>query len=133
MDSAITGVIPGGILGAVAITGAWAASRGIQLPVVSSTRAAFFAVAVLGIAACAPGIGAAITAGGTGAVSWLNPAAIIGSVLGVAALALIASVAFGFRLPLVADDSQALLALAAIIAVKIAVALGNGVVLAATR
>jgi hypothetical protein len=133
MDSAITGVIPGSIVGAVAVGGAYLASRGIQLPVLSSPRAAFWAVAIVGMVACAPGLNSVLTAGGSGAMSWVSPAAVAGSVLGVAGLALMASVAFGFRLPYVANDTQALVALGAIVALKVVIALGNGAVLAATR
>jgi hypothetical protein len=63
------------------------------------------------------------TLGGIGTVQgthgWMHPVTIIGSILGVAALLVVALPLFGIHVPLVADTRSAVLALAIIMLVKV--------------
>jgi hypothetical protein len=118
-------------LGALAAYVVWAALKGAQLPVVSGVRGAFWAVTGIGFVMCAVGgIGAGLARSGQ---NWLDPFMLAGIALGVVALAVVASVAFGLRLPLVADDRAALLVLAGIVAAKVVVSTAHGFVATLVR
>jgi hypothetical protein len=109
--------IVGAIL-TIAITALTAA--GVKLPVLSTERAAFFALVIIGFLMCMIG-GSGRVIGGYGIG---HPVTIIGSVIGIAVLILGASILFGFRLPLVTDDRTALFFVAGLIIVKVAI---NGI------
>jgi predicted tellurium resistance membrane protein TerC len=86
-----------------------------RLPLIDTDRAAFIALGVLGFAMC--------TMGGIGVViqkrGWADPITIIGTLMGVLALALIVLVLLGVRLPLIATDRDAFVALAGIGVLKV--------------
>jgi hypothetical protein len=95
-------------------------AAGVKLPILSTERAAFFALVIIGFVMCMiGGSGRVIGSYGIG-----HPVTIIGAVIGIAVLVLGASILFGFRLPLVADDRTALFFVAGLIIVKVAI---NGI------
>ncbi len=82
----------------------------------ATSRLVFGLVTVVGMAMCAPGIGKAARL-----ALWAHPATILGSLLGILALLLAAQGIFRFHLvPL--TNAQSLLAILAIIVVKLALA-----------
>jgi hypothetical protein len=86
-----------------------------QLPLVNTDRGAFIALAILGFAMCSVGgIGTAIARRG-----WKGGVTILGSVLGVLALAFIVLVLLGVSLPFIATDRDAIIALVGICMVKV--------------
>ena len=105
-------------LGGGAVVYTLAVLAGTRLPLITSSRAAFYGLAAIGFAMCTVGMSKIATG-----LGWIHPISVIGIVLGVAALALMAVVAFGVRLPSITDDRAALIVLAALIAVKWALAL----------
>ena len=100
-----------GILSAVIV---FATLAGKPLPLISGPRAALIALLVIGMTMCA--------AGGIGQVGasgrWGSPLAIVGYLLGAAILVVIASVFTGWKLPLIAGETQAVTAVAVLMAVK---------------
>jgi hypothetical protein len=92
----------------------YATLTGKPLPLISGPRSTMIALLVIGMAACA--------AGGIGQVGasgrWASPLAILGYLLGAAILVVIASVFTGWKLPMIAGDTQAVTAVGAMIAVK---------------
>jgi hypothetical protein len=107
-------------LGAGAVLYTLAVLAGTRLPLITSGRAAFYGLAAIGFAMCTVGMGKVATG-----LGWAHPISIVGSVLGVTALALVAVVAFGIRLPFITNDRAALIVMAALIAVKWALALAT--------
>ena len=101
-----------GLLAAVVVAGTLTR---IRLPLIGSDRTAFYALAVIGLIMCPLGMQFQ-------RYGWLHPASIAGIVLGSLGLLVLAAVIFRLRLPLLADDRAATLALAGIMAAKIAVA-----------
>lgn len=119
------------VLAAIAV--AAVAAGGRTLPIVGTGRGALIAVAVIGMTGCAiAGISQTTTFG------WTHPVMILGSVLGVLALAVIAAGVFGWD-PIVrpiaslgpggtlisaTTEQLAIVAIAAMIALKFVVNLG---------
>jgi hypothetical protein len=88
---------------------------GRDVPIVGNGAGALLALGIIGIAMCTlSGIGTV-----QGKLGWTHPLTIIGSILGVAALLVVALPLFGVHLPLIADTRSAVLALAVIMLVKV--------------
>jgi hypothetical protein len=119
------------VLAAIAV--AAVAAGGRALPMVGTGRGALIAVAVIGMTGCAvAGISQTTTFG------WTHPVMILGSVLGVVALAVIAAGIFGWdpvvrpvaslapggTLIAATTEQLAIVAIAAMIAVKFVINLG---------
>jgi hypothetical protein len=101
------GLLAAGVL-AVALIGK-------KLPLLSNLRLDLAILIVLGMAMC--------TQGGIGRVAalnaWGHPLAIVGYVLGAAILLVAGATFLNIRLPLIADDRQALLLVAGLIGAKV--------------
>jgi hypothetical protein len=72
---------------------------------------------VLGMAICTAGIGRVAASG-----AWLGVPGILGSVLGVAVLAIVGSRLLGVKLPYLATNRQAIVAVLALAILKLAIA-----------
>lgn len=99
------------LFAAVAVIGA----TGRKVPVLSNARLDIVLLVILGMAIC--------TQGGIGRIAatgqWSHPQAIIGYILGGSIL-LIATAAFiGWKLPLIQNPQQALIAIAILVSLKI--------------
>ena len=94
-------------VGFVAVTGK-------KVPVISNTRVAMGVMLLLGMAMCTSGIGrvAAIQ-------QWMHPLAIIGYLLGALILVIGLGTVFGWKLPYIQNDAQAILIVAVLIGVKV--------------
>jgi hypothetical protein len=90
---------------------------GANLPIFAGDRTAFYALAAAGFLACS--LGMAKTSMERG---WTHPVTWIGMFLGALAMSLVAAVYFGFPLPFIVTDRAALIALTAIIGVKVGLA-----------
>jgi hypothetical protein len=102
------------VLGLLAAALVFMVLTGRDVPIVGNGAGALLALGLIGLAMC--------TLGGIGTVQgtlgWTHPLTIIGSILGVAALLVVALPLFGVDLPLIADTRSAVLALAVIMLVK---------------
>jgi hypothetical protein len=105
-------------LACAAIVAATLAGR--PLPLINGPRGALLALLILGMAACTGGIGQVGASG-----RWLAPLAIAGYVLGAAILAVIVSALAGWKLPWVANETQAVLAVAGLMAVKYSIGIAG--------
>jgi uncharacterized membrane protein required for colicin V production len=103
------------VLGVLAAGLVFLILTGRDVPIVGSGAGALLALGVIGIAMC--------TLSGIGSVqstlNWTHPLTIIGSILGVAAVLVVVLPLLGVQLPLIADTRSAVLALAAIMLVKV--------------
>lgn len=114
----------GAVVAGAGVYVAYAAATGRGVPLVGGGKGALWTAAALGMTACGvAGIGAALERTGG---SWNDPFMIAGCVLGVAGLAVVASAATGVRPSFLAEDRDAFLALAGIIAAKVAVSTAHG-------
>jgi len=103
------------ILAALIVVVTFLALRGQNLPLLSNLKVSVAIVLILGFAMCAQG-----GLGYVGAVGqWTHPLAILGAILGAAILVVAGAAMFGFKLPLIAGPSQALIAMVALIGVKV--------------
>lgn len=100
-------------LGLVSAGIAFATLAGKSLPLIAGPRAALIALLVVGMAACMGGIGQVGVSG-----RWLAPLAVVGYVLGAVILLIIIAAFAGWKLPFVQNDTQAVAAVAALMAVK---------------
>lgn len=100
-------------LGVVCAGIVYATLAGKTLPLISGPRAALIALLVLGMAACMGGIGQVGASG-----RWLSPLAIVGQLLGVLILVVVLAAFTGWKLPYVQSDTQAVAAVAVLMAVK---------------
>jgi hypothetical protein len=100
-------------LGLVSAGIVFATLTGKHLPLISGPRAALIALLVVGMAACMGGIGQVGASG-----RWLAPLAVVGYVLGAAILLVIIAAFAGWKLPFVQNDTQAVVGVAALMAVK---------------
>lgn len=91
---------------------------GVKLPILVDERTAFYALAAAGFLACSLGMAKISMQQG-----WTHPITLAGMMLGTLALLLVAAVYFGFSLPFIASDRATLIALTAIIGVKVSLAL----------
>ncbi len=81
-----------------------------------SDRATVIGLGVVGMAICTTGIGKVATSG-----NWLSVPGILGSLLGVIALAILGAAIFGKELPGIPGDRAALILLATIVVVKVGI------------
>ena len=100
-------------LGLICAVIVYATLTGKSLPLISNPRSALIALLVVGMAACAGGIGQVGASG-----RWLSPLAILGYVLGLALLAVFVSAFAGWKLPIIQNEAQAATAAAILMAVK---------------
>lgn len=105
-------------LGALTFGLALVTLAGVQLPILVDDRAAFYALAAAGFLACSLGMAKIAMEQG-----WTNPITLAGILLGALAMLLVAALYFGFSIPFITGDRAALIALTAIIGVKVALAL----------
>jgi hypothetical protein len=80
---------------------------GMHVPLVTTDRAAVYALAALGFGMCALNMGR--TATGLG---WTHPITLIGLALGALIALVVVAVAAGWRLPLISSDRMAFAAIA---------------------
>jgi len=101
------------LLGLLVAAMVFIAVTGKKVPVLSNPRVAMTAVLVLGMAMCTSGIGrvAAIQ-------QWAHPLAILGYLLGALILVIGLGTVFGWKLPLIQSDAQAMLIVAVLIGFK---------------
>ncbi len=88
---------------------------GAGAPLLTNLRFDISLVIVLGMAVCAQGGIGRVAASG----QWRHPLSIIGYLLGGAIALVTVSTFAGWKLPLIADQSQALLAVAILIGIKV--------------
>ncbi len=120
MKAKAFGLIPGFLLPFVLVlAAAWitlTVLAGKTLPLINSPRAALWGLLILGMAACSGGIGQ------VGASNrWASPLAILGYLLGAAILVVFAAGLSGWQLPLVQTQTQALVAVSALMVVKLVI------------
>lgn len=88
---------------------------GKKIPVLSNVRADIILLVLIGMAIC--------TQGGIGRIAatgqWTHPLSIIGYLLGGLILLITLTVFAGWKLPLIANDQQALLAIAILAGLKV--------------
>ncbi len=103
------------VLGLLAVGLVFMILTGRDVPVVGNGSGALLALGIIGMAMC--------TLSGIGTVQstlgWTHPLTIAGSILGVAALLVVALPLLGVHLPLIADTRSAVLALAVIMLLKV--------------
>ncbi len=103
------------VLGLLAAGLVFMVLTGRDVPIVGNGAGALVALGLIGIAMCTmSGIGTA-----QATLGWTHPLTIVGSILGVAALLVVALPLFGVHLPLIPDTRSAVLALAVIMLVKV--------------
>lgn len=115
-SSSVTWVLPAIVSVAVVA----AVALGAKIPVIGNGRAAFFVLAFFGSQLCGMAFRVPPSHWTHG---WLNPFTVAGVVIGAGNLLLVASVLFGFRLPLIPSVQAATLTLGASMAVKVLLAM----------
>jgi len=100
-------------LGVVVGVIVFAALTGKMLPLIGSPRASLIALLIVGMAMCIGGIGQVGASG-----RWASPLAILGYLLGATILIIIISSFAGWKLPLIAGETQAVAAVGILIAIK---------------
>ncbi len=101
------------VLGLVSAGIVYATLAGKTLPLIAGPRAALIALLIVGMAMCMGGIGQVGASG-----RWASPPAIAGHLLGVIILVVIASVFAGWKLPMIQNDTQAVIAVAVLMTIK---------------
>lgn len=101
------------LLGIVIVVIANAALTGKTLPLIATPRSALIAILIVGMIMCMGGIGQVGVSG-----KWASPLAILGYLLGAAILLAFAAGMFGWKLPFVSGEKDAILAMTSLIAVK---------------
>jgi hypothetical protein len=86
---------------------------GVKMPLIVNEKSAIIALLVLGMAACAPGIGRVSAVNG-----WAHPVSILGYLVGALIFVVAGAALMGKSLPLVADGRAALIAVLALMVVK---------------
>lgn len=97
-----------------------AVGLGVKIPVIGNGRAAFYTLAVMGWIMCQLVFRVPPE---TYARGWLNPFTLAGIAVGVVILLLVGAVFFHVRMPLLATDRAATLALGAMMAVQVVLGL----------
>lgn len=90
------------------------AATGKKVPVLSNARVAMVVVLVLGMAMCTSGIGRVAAM-----QQWTHPLSILGYLIGAAILVVGLGTIFGWKLPFIQSDVQAMLIVAVLISVKV--------------
>ena len=101
------------LLGIVIVVIANAALTGRSLPLIATPRSALIAILIIGMIMCMGGIGQVGVSG-----NWASPLAILGYLLGTAILLVFAAGMFGWKLPFVAGEKEAIIAMTSLIAFK---------------
>jgi hypothetical protein len=101
-----------GVLAAALVT---AVLAGVRLPMVGSERAAFWILVVVGMTMCA--LGMKIDTYG-----WLNPFNVLGIVIGSLTTLFTLAIFLGIKRPAIPNDRAAIIALAAMMVVKVILA-----------
>jgi hypothetical protein len=91
------------------------AVSGKRVPLLSNLKVDFILLVVIGMAICMSGIGRVAAMN-----QWTHPLSILGIFLGVLILVVTASAFFGWKLPLIQNDTQSLIAIAVLVVLKIA-------------
>lgn len=103
------------VLGLTAATLVCLTLTGRSVPLISDDRSALLALGVIGFVMC--------TLGGSGKVpsilGWSHPITIVGSILGVAAMLIVILPLINVKLPVLATDRSAFIALAVVMLVKV--------------
>src|SRR6185436_20172111 len=90
-------------------------ATGKKVPLLSNVRLDIILLVIIGMTIC--------TQGGIGRIAatgqWTHPQAILGYILGGLILIIAAAAMFGLKLPYIANDPQALLAIAILVSLKI--------------
>jgi hypothetical protein len=84
-----------------------------MLPLIANPRASLVALLIVGMAMCMGGIGQVGASG-----RWGSPLAILGYLLGAAILIIILSAFAGWKLPLIAGETQSVAAVGILITIK---------------
>ncbi len=113
MSNATTAILVPLMLGILSAVIVYVSATGRPLPLVATPRAALIALLIVGMAACMGGIGQTAASG-----RWASPLAILGYLLGAAILVVILSAFTGWKLPLIGSDSQAVIAVGALMVAK---------------
>lgn len=96
-------------------------ATGKKFPLLSNVRVDILLLIVIGMTICAlGGIGRVATTG-----QWLHPLSIIGYLLGGLILIVASAVFFGWKLPFIQSDQQALLAIAILAGIKVVNAMAH--------
>jgi hypothetical protein len=103
------------VLGLAAAALVFFTLTGRSVPLISDDRGALLALGVIGIVMCSlGGIGKAQSA-----LGWTHPITIVGAILGVAALLIVILPLINVKLPVLATDRSAFVALAVVMLVKV--------------
>lgn len=90
-------------------------ASGAKVPVLSNVRVDIFLLVILGLSICTQtGIGRIAATG-----QWSHPLAIVGYILGGTILLITLAVFVGWKLPLIQNDQQALIAIAVLASLKV--------------
>jgi hypothetical protein len=121
----VNGIIVGFLgVAAILVITAVLTGRNEDLPLISSNKSAFLALAVIGFAMCIFGSLSNIQPD-----EWLEPMNIIASMLGVLAILLVLAVMSGTKIPLMESNNSAFTVLTVIIIAKVILATFHHVVL----
>ena len=94
---------------------------GKKVPLLSNVRVDIVLLVIIGMTMCTQGgIGRIVTTG-----QWTHPLSIIGYILGGLILFITLAVFVGWKLPFIANDQQALLAIAILVCLKVANAVSH--------
>ncbi|PKN83342.1 MAG: hypothetical protein CVU46_17245 [Chloroflexi bacterium HGW-Chloroflexi-8] len=91
------------------------AMSGKRIPLLSNLKVDIILLVVIGMAICMSGIGRVAAMN-----QWTHPLAILGSLLGVLILVVAAAALFGWKLPLIQNDTQSMIAITLLLVLKIA-------------
>ncbi len=91
------------------------AISGKRVPLLSNMKVDLVLLVVIGMAICTSGIGRVAAMH-----QWTHPLSILGILLGVLILVVAVAAYFGWKLPLIQNDTQSLIAIALLVVLKIA-------------
>jgi len=91
------------------------AISGKRVPLLSNMKVDLVLLVVIGMAICTSGIGRVAAMN-----QWTHPLSILGILLGVLILVVAVAAYFGWKLPLIQNDTQSLIAIALLVVLKIA-------------
>lgn len=91
------------------------AISGKRVPLLTNMKVDLVLLVVIGMAICTSGIGRVAAMN-----QWTHPLSILGILLGVLILVVAVAAYFGWKLPLIQNDTQSLIAIALLVVLKIA-------------
>lgn len=91
------------------------AVSGKRVPLLSNLKVDFILLVVIGMAICMSGISRVAAMN-----QWTHPLSILGILLGVTILVVMAAAFLGWKLPLIQNNTQSLIAIALLVVLKIA-------------